>query len=216
MINKRLGAIVDWIEGSVLADVGCDHAYVAVQAVIQNKVDKAYACDIAKLPLEHAQTTIDQCGVGDKVQTILMDGIQQLPEDVDVIVIAGLGAGTIQTILQPEYLKPGVRLILSPHKDVVDLRKDVSNKPITIKRERMVYEQGHYYPILDCIVEKGSPTLTDEQCFMGVHVVKDETYRNYIHFLTKKYKRIIDKIPTKTHPEFSQHLEYLEKEKESL
>lgn len=216
MINKRLGAIVDWIDGQVLADVGCDHAYVAVQAILKGKVKKSYACDVARLPLEHAQTTIDQYEVGNQVKTILMDGIQQLPEDVDVIVIAGLGAGTIQTILQPQYLKPGIRLILSPHKDVVDLRKDLSNKPIRIQRERMVYEQGHYYPILDCIVEKEPSSLKEQEIYMGVNVLKDETYRDYIHFLLKKYTHILAQIPSKTHPEFSTHIKYLEKEKESL
>ena len=71
MINKRLGAIVDWIDGQVLADVGCDHAYVAVQAILKGKVKKSYACDVARLPLEHAQTTIDQYEVGNQVKNHL-------------------------------------------------------------------------------------------------------------------------------------------------
>ena len=53
-VSKRLQAIVDWIDGTILADVGCDHAYVAIEAIRQKKVIKAYACDIDS-------RTIEQC-----------------------------------------------------------------------------------------------------------------------------------------------------------
>ena len=51
---------------------------------------------------------------------------------------------------------------------------------------------------------------------MGVNVLKDETYRDYIHFLLKKYTRILAQIPSKTHPEFSTVIKYLEKEEEKF
>lgn len=54
-VSKRLQAIVDWIDGTILADIGCDHAYVAIEAIRQKKVLKAYACDIAQGPLNNAK-----------------------------------------------------------------------------------------------------------------------------------------------------------------
>ena len=75
MISKRLMAIVDWIEGSCLADIGCDHAYVACQAVLEHRVVKAYACDIAQGPLDNARQTIQSNHLENQVFCLLTDGM---------------------------------------------------------------------------------------------------------------------------------------------
>ena len=216
MTNKRLKTLVDWIDGTILADVGCDHAYVAVDAVRFNKVKKAYACDIAPQPLERAAQTIAQYELEDQVETKLMNGIDQLPNEVDVVVIAGLGATTIQEILNPQYLKEGLRLLLSPHKDVEHLRKDLMEKNIEIVKECIVYDQGHYYPILDCVVSNQDIHYTKKQQFLGVNVIKDETYKQYISYLYNKMHTILKQIPEGVHPIFSGRIEILKEEKETL
>ena len=87
-VSKRLQAIVDWIDGTILADIGCDHAYVAIEAIRQKKVLKAYACDIAQGPLNNAKKTIEELGLQDKIECVLMDGISGLSSEVDFVVIA--------------------------------------------------------------------------------------------------------------------------------
>lgn len=216
MITKRLRALVDWIDGTVLADIGCDHAYVAVQAVLDQKVTKAYACDIAPQPLERARETIEQNHVSDKVETLLMDGIQHLPDDVDCLVIAGMGAGTISQIVQPEKLKEKMQVLVSAHKDIADLRKDFMNKGIEIQRERFIYEAGHYYPILDCRPTRHALHYSEEELFLGIRVIKDETYFDYIDYLYHKQKRILSGLPTGSDHPFYQTVQWLENEKERL
>ena len=75
---KAITAIVDWIDGTILADIGCDHAYVAIEAIRQKKVIKAYACDIAQGPLNNAKKTIEELGLQDKIECVLMDGISDI------------------------------------------------------------------------------------------------------------------------------------------
>ena len=61
--SKRLSTLVEWIDGTVLADIGCDHGYVAVNAILLEKVENAYACDIAQGQLENAKKTERFMGV---------------------------------------------------------------------------------------------------------------------------------------------------------
>ena len=57
-VSKRLETIVSFVQGRVLADIGCDHAYVVVQSLLENRVQKAYACDVSQGPLERARAIL--------------------------------------------------------------------------------------------------------------------------------------------------------------
>ena len=53
-LDGRLRAVVDNIEGEVVADIGCDHGKVAVCALAEKRVVKAIACDISSKSLDKA------------------------------------------------------------------------------------------------------------------------------------------------------------------
>ena len=86
--SLRLDAIYAWVDGNVVADIGCDHGYIPLWCV-QDKGIKAYACDVASKPLERARALFKQEEAD--IPCLLMDGIEGLPGDVDQIVIAGNG-----------------------------------------------------------------------------------------------------------------------------
>ena len=45
-LSKRLKAAYDMVsEGSVVADVGCDHAFLSIALVSSGKSPEAFACD---------------------------------------------------------------------------------------------------------------------------------------------------------------------------
>ena len=50
--DKRIDALIEECCGEVLADIGCDHGYVAVGAVLSGKVKRAVAIDISEKSLE--------------------------------------------------------------------------------------------------------------------------------------------------------------------
>ena len=119
--SLRLDAIYAWVDGNVVADIGCDHGYIPLWCV-QDKGIKAYACDVASKPLERARALFKQEEAD--IPCLLMDGIEGLPGDVDQIVIAGMGGQLIEHILERSKAR-AMRLdsmILSPHKDVHLLR----------------------------------------------------------------------------------------------
>ena len=61
-LSKRLQAIADLIikykHGHILGDIGTDHAYLPCYLVSQHDFSKAYACDIAKGPIQASIETI--------------------------------------------------------------------------------------------------------------------------------------------------------------
>lgn len=208
LASKRLKAIVEWIQGDILADIGCDHAYVATQALIQNKVSRAYACDIAQGPLENAKKTIMDLHLEDRISCLLMDGIQGLPEEVDVIVIAGMGAKTIEEILDNGSLH-NRRFLLMPHKDVDSLRRYCAKHHLIIKRERMIYED-HYYPLMDVVYDKNNTqTLSEAQILYGTNMLKDEVYHDFLIKEQLKWNQLVNKIPVSKRDEALKRLEIL-------
>ncbi len=194
MISKRLRAIVDWIDGTCLADIGCDHAYVACQSVLEKKVDKAYACDIAKGPLENAKETIHKNHLENSVTCILSPGLENVPVDIDCVVIAGMGGKMIQSILEKATMIEGIQFLLSPHKDEEILRKYLHEKGFTIVREQRI-EDDHYYPIIDCKYNHLQQDMNEFEMCYGKNIIKNEAYSHYLSFMIEKYTALIDKVP---------------------
>ena len=204
--SKRLQEIIQWIDRDVIADIGCDHAYVVVDAILEQKAKKAYACDIAKGPLQRAKKTIDDWQVNDQVSCILMDGIENLPKDVEQIIIAGMGSSTMISILE-EGIREGMSLLLSPHKDAHLLRKYLSDSGFVIEKEKIVREENHFYPILK--VCKGAQTLSDSDIYYGYHVEESEEYHQYLQYEWDKWNSIVERVPEAKQAEIRIRLDIL-------
>ena len=56
--SNRIQEILEWVNGDCIADIGCDHAYVVCNAILNHQSKKGYACDVAQGPLDNAKKTI--------------------------------------------------------------------------------------------------------------------------------------------------------------
>lgn len=212
-VSKRLETIVSFVQGRVLADIGCDHAYVVVQSLLENRVQKAYACDVSQGPLERARANIEISGCSDKVQCLLMNGLDQLPFDVDVIVIAGMGGLLIREILIQglHNIHPGTHLVLSPHKDGKALREYLSQNGFVILQEKIV-EDGHFYPVLNVLYDGISKQdLSLQERDFGVNVIVDSDYRNYLHHEKGKWQKILNCLPDSQKEDVLEKIKNIEK-----
>lgn len=196
-LSKRLRAVVDYIHGTVLADIGCDHGYVCVQSVLENRVQKAYACDVAKGPLENARSTILNEGLDNSIFCMLMNGIENLPDDVDTIVISGMGSSLMIQILESslDKVKLHSHLVCCPHKDVHLFREFVSHTGFEIIREKVIFEDSHYYPIMELLYTGCSYSLSNEELFYGKNVDKNDVYNQYIYAEFNKWNSIYTRLP---------------------
>ena len=204
--SSRIQEILEWVNGNCIADIGCDHAYVVCNAILNKQSKKGYACDVAQGPLDNAKKTIEENHLSDFVSCRLLDGIQGLNEDVDQIIICGMGGKLIIDILSKGNLYPGLRLLLSSHKDDFALREYLRDHNIHIVREKMIYDHGHYYPILDCVVKDHIQDISTSQLHFGMNMKMDSTYLSYLDFEENKYKNILSKV---NKPEFLEKIEYI-------
>ena len=121
MFGKRIEKLVSLIKDSKkIADIGTDHGYLVIEALLEGKTLKAQAVDNKKMPLLRAKENIVSFGFEEKVSFSLSNGLDELEEDVDHIIMSGLG-GTLIIKLVHENLNKIKKqtLILRDRKSVV-------------------------------------------------------------------------------------------------
>lgn len=162
-LSPRLQAIVELIRsGTVLADVGTDHAYVPAQAIMSGLTPRAIASDINLDPIRAARETLLQYGLTNHIELRHGPGLDVLqPCEAGTIVIAGMGGTTICTIIANglEVANQAARLVVQPMVRIAETRAWLSEHGFGIVDERMAKEGRHLYQII--AVEPGmSASLT--------------------------------------------------------
>ena len=100
MISSRLLQIAMLVErNKVVFDVGSDHALLPCFLVQNNIARKVYAGEIAEGPLNHVKETVKKNNLEGKVIPVFSDGLAKAADDVDIVIIAGMGYHTIKHIL---------------------------------------------------------------------------------------------------------------------
>lgn len=184
-LSPRLEAILSYTECRVLADIGCDHAYVPVAACLRALSERAIACDIRPGPLRTAFENIRAHGLVDRIETRLGGGLAPIaPGEADCAVIAGMGGMRIIDILQeyPETAKSFVKLILQPQHDLPRLRKSLHDLSFDIDDECMVREENRFYTVLlvhPCAV---ACRWSETEYLLGRHLLaqNDAVFRAYL------------------------------------
>jgi Predicted SAM-dependent methyltransferase len=138
-------------KGNRVVDVGTDHGYIPIYLIKNKRIPNAIAMDIGKGPLERAKTNIQKENLELYIETRLSDGVQALyAKEADTMIIAGMGGGLVKKIIEEgrEVLKMVREYILQPQSDIEMVRKYLEQEGYTIKEERMVLEDGKFYPIM--------------------------------------------------------------------
>lgn len=130
-----------------LADVGCDHGLLIIEAFNSCNLKKAIAIDNKEGPLQQAINNISNYNFKSNVRFSLSSGISDIDDDTDVVVIAGMGGKLISNILDGNIRNVN-RFILQPNRDTFDVRKKIQDIGFKIVFEKMVYDSGKYYEII--------------------------------------------------------------------
>ncbi|MEG0264804.1 MAG: class I SAM-dependent methyltransferase [Erysipelotrichaceae bacterium] len=194
-LSKRLRAIHDLVDkGSIVADIGSDHALLACALIESETSPYVYASDIAAGPLSHAQSTILAYAMDLNIETIRSDGLHELVNQVDTIVIAGMGSDTIIHILEQDYDKvlQAKSIIIQSNTHVFDIRRWISDHHLQIVDEVMVKE-SHYYQIIKVDVKEGN-SLTEDEILFG-KIIKDKNiFIDYWNFRLNNLNSIINRL----------------------
>lgn len=152
LLSDRMLAVAGLVQPcSVIADIGCDHGYVAMELIRRHVCDKVIAMDINQGPLEQAKSNIRDYGMQEFIETRLSDGTQALePGEADGIICAGMGGKLTIHILAEgrELIRHMQQLILQPQSEIKEVRSFLREEGYQIDREDMVCEDGKYYPMM--------------------------------------------------------------------
>ncbi len=171
MLDSRLRLAADLVrEGSRVADIGTDHAHLPVTLVSEGRCPSAIASDVRSGPVDNARRTVEQAGLSAEVSVRLGDGLQTVrPEEVDDIVIAGMGGETIAAILDAAaWVKSDAyRLILQPMTRAEKLRAYLYENGFDILEERVTRVGRHWYTVIHAAYS-GTVSAADEaRCHIG-------------------------------------------------
>lgn len=151
-LDSRLMAAANLVRnGSTVADIGTDHAYLIAYLLQEGKIEKAIAADLRKGPLENAEKTLLDCGMLDKVTLKLSDGLDEISEgECEDIVIAGMGGILIKEILErtPWIFNEKIHIIAQPMTHAEVLRKFFVENGFKINRETAATDGKRHYCII--------------------------------------------------------------------
>lgn len=176
-----------------LADIGSDHAYLPVALMLQNKIQYAVAGEVVKGPFESASRQVKKNGLSDKITVRLADGLAAIqPDDqIDTVVIAGMGGTLIRTILEngksQQKITGKERLVLQPNVGERTLREWLQENNYMILHEELIEEKHKNYEII--VAEEGSKIYTPQELFFGPCLLKEKNlvfYKKWAHELQQR------------------------------
>lgn len=192
-INKRLQTISAFINKSdVVLDIGCDHCLLGIYLVL-NKNVKVIGSDISPGPLEKAKINLLKYHVENKIELRLGDGLETVSDDINTIVISGMGGQNIISILSSIKKYPNIKkLVISPNNDFTLTRKEITKLGFILIKEEMIEESGKFYLISEYKLGKEK---TDP--FFGKLDLSKRTVKKYYRYLFDNNLKILSRLGSK-------------------
>lgn len=196
-LSKRLASIASNIDKEdKVVDIGCDHGYLSIylKAVNGNKV--VIATDINENALNMAKKNINKNSI--LIETRLGNGLDVIKHnEVDTIIISGMGGNTILNILKKNKLKYIKKIVIQSNTDIPLIRKYINKLGYTIKNEQLIIDKNIYYIIITFI--KGKHKYTKKELYFGPILLKEnnDLFNEKKAIELNKLEEILKKIPSK-------------------
>lgn len=197
-LPKRLETIIERMPASgCIADIGCDHAYVAIEAVRRGKAVRALACDVRKGPLQQAAEHILCAGLAGKIETRFSDGLDKVAlGEADCVIIAGMGGPLMERILQGRLADFG-HFVLSPQSEIPHFRRFLLAEGMQIDEETMLIDEGKYYVIFNVSKRADASSdpmyVTEEDFLYGGRLLRrlDPVLKSFLEKEKTRYEGIL-------------------------
>lgn len=199
-LSLRLGKLRSYYnQEKHVWDIGCDHGQLGLSFHHISTVENIHLVD----PSEPVINVLKQKLVDSYISKakIYQQNGQSLSikSSSNCIFIAGMGGkeiGEIITHVLPQ-LNSSSRLVISPHRKILELRSLLNKMPVSLIEEEVIFEDDQFYQILILSPGIGTPvSLYGEKLWEGVtgsmyreHQVKafgihrDEASLSYLDFL---------------------------------
>ncbi|MBP7331751.1 MAG: SAM-dependent methyltransferase [Firmicutes bacterium] len=195
-LAKRLAVAAAYVPaGSVVADIGADHAYLPIYLVKTGRCARVIATELRSGPFQSALRQVAEHKLESNIDLRLGDGLTVLkPAEAGVLVLAGMGGNTIREILaaSPEILNTVKMLILQPQADPGDLRIWLAANGWKISDEQLVEEGGRIYVVISSA--PGCEAVQDPLLLeLGPRLAekKDPLFGRYLEIIAGRYERAL-------------------------
>lgn len=199
-LDGRLACAAAFVrKGSVVCDVGTDHAYLPVNLIQRGIAVRAVACDINEGPLDRAKKSAAKFGVTEKIRFVLadgLDGVEPERDGVTDIVICGMGGELIARIVDASAYtrKPEVNLVLQPMTCATELRQYLWDNGFRIPEERLCEAAGKIYTCIRASYDGEKRTYTPAELILGKHHIENRSplFDEYAKTIVRRLKTQID------------------------
>lgn len=179
------------------ADIGTDHAKLAIELARRGICKRVIAADKNAGPCEAARRSISGEKLSELIEVRQGDGLAVLaPGEAELITIAGMGGELMLSILAAgrDLLSDKARIILQPQTDIPEVRRRVYDEGWHISDETIAEESGRIYVVM--AVEKTGAVIevpVEQQMVAGVFLrEKDpELWERYARENIEKLRRAI-------------------------
>ena len=191
IINDRLAKLSGHLLNTDnILDIGCDHALLEIYLCL--KYDNFYitGSDINVKPLEKAKENIAKYHMEDRIKLVHADGLKKIDNNIDTLVISGMGAINMINILKDIKNYPNIKkIVLSPNNDFPYLRYEMNKLGFKIEKEEIVKDNNKYYLIIE--YSKGLEKIDD---YFGKLDLKNNLNREYFFNIYNKNKILLNNI----------------------
>jgi len=199
-LNKRLDGVLSLVEEhKSVIDIGCDHAFLSIAIYEKKNPKKVIASDNKQGPLDGALENIKKFNLENKVILKLGDGVDPIEEDIDTIVISGMGGLTTVGILKykTDLYKNVDTIILSPNTDSDFVRYEICKLGFYIDDEILVRDNNFIYPIIR--FKRGKKKYKKIEYILGPVLIekKEKIFIEYLKSLKETKEKILISLPKK-------------------
>ncbi len=131
---------------NVFADVGCDHGYCTKYVLDNNLCNRAIIADVSAPSLSKAERLLSNYILSGKCYSVCCSGLSKIQEEVDSVLIAGMGGEEIIGILKESYIPNN--FVFQPMKNAPELRKFLLESGCAITYDNLFYCDKKYYFII--------------------------------------------------------------------
>lgn len=170
-LSKRLEVVANFIDDNdkSVIDIGCDHGLLSIYLAQKYKNLKIIASDVNNNALESARKNVSKYKLEDRIDIRLGSGISVISEkdNVDTIVVAGMGANTIIGFLKysQDKLKNINKIVIQSNTDLYFLRKNMISMGYYIDDEELVLDKNIIYTVI--LFKKGKKRYSYKELYLG-------------------------------------------------
>lgn len=201
-LSKRLTCLANLVDKEDnIADVGCDHAYLSIYLALNGLCNSIVATEVADGPYNVAFKNIKNNDLADKIKLYLTDGLTNVAESLDTIIISGMGTSTIIKILN-EYknLKKIKKLIIQSNNEWEILRRYLNDKGFYIEEEMYIDDNKKDY--ITILATKKDKSNKEYEIIAGVYnSLNKKLYINQ----KEKLESLLKKIPDKNNENYKKY-----------